>query len=316
VLVAALGACSPATTDPSPTASMSNPRSASTGVLSPGIVGRVGTMDIRGDGVQAVAKAQGVDPARAFDLEARDALFASAALVRHYDDAPSVRAAVRGQLARNLLADVRAEVDEPAPTDAEVADATARHFIDLDRPETFRVIHAVVRLPDAPDEATRAQARAVAEKMQRALEDARDPRSFRELAEGVGRGGLQIVVEELKPVASDGRIVDLDRPNPGKQDLGHYVPAFARAAARLTHPGQKSDVVETEFGFHVLMLLERMEGHTVPAEERRSLLRDEIVAARAKRKSDDLLRALRSARPPAIDRSAETLIRSLEVPPP
>ncbi len=60
---------------------------------------------------------------------------------------------------------------------------------------------------------------------------------------------------------------------------GRMVPEFEAAAFALNKPGALSDVVETQFGYHVLQLQERIAGGTRPfAEVRESLLRE----ARAK----------------------------------
>src|SRR5262249_24000940 len=156
----------------------------------------------------------------------------------------------------------------------EVAAATARHFVTLDRPETFRVIHAVVKLPEKADTATAARARALADRLWEQVAHAKDEQDFRTRAESLpDRGGLDVTVEPLKPGTADGRGADPTQPTP---EIETYVLPFARAASRLSERGQISNVVTTEFGFHVLMLLERLPPHVVPLEERRRMLRKEI----------------------------------------
>src|SRR6185503_1764802 len=101
----------------------------------------------------------------------------------------------------------------------------------------------LVKLPKNADAPLKARARALAERLAERVAGAKDEAVFRSLAEGLDdRGGLEIIVESLAPVAADGRIVDVEHPS---ADAGNLVPAFARAASRLTEREQKSGIVAT-----------------------------------------------------------------------
>jgi hypothetical protein len=284
------------------------------GTLPSGVIARVGSFDVLSERVARVAEAQHVSAKAACDAEVRDALFASGALARNLADTPDVAAALRGRLARTTLSLLAHEAASQEPTDDEVAAATARHFVDLDRPESFRVIHAVVIVAAGADGATKGRARDVAERIRRAVAHVKDPSEFRSRVEAVDRSGLDVKVEELRPVAADGRIVDPENPPVPGGEPGGYVPRFAAAAARLAQPGDQSDVVETEYGWHVLMLIERRPAHTVPLEERRRILRDEIIAWRAKRSVEALRTDLRNKHKPVIERSADALLAGVSAP--
>jgi peptidyl-prolyl cis-trans isomerase C len=279
--------------------------------LPSGVVASVGSLPIASDRVAAVSKAQQISPADALKGEIRDAIFASAALQRGYDDALGVRAALRGQLARARLEQLPKEADQSEPSDAEVAGATARHFLELDRPEAFRVIHALVKVDAKADTGKKLQARALAERLAERVAAAADADDFRQRAESISdRAGLEVVVETLKPVAADGRVFDPEGP---PAELGHYELPFARAASRLTQAGQKSGIVSTVYGLHVLMLIERTPAKVVPLEDRRRILREEILTDRAKQLKSEVLQSLRSSARPVVERSTEELLSTIDV---
>ena len=277
--------------------------------LRAGIVATVGSFDIAADTVGKTAAYARISPKEALEREISDAFYASAALRDHLDDTPAIQTAVRARLARAVLQRLYDDAKQAEPSEAEVSAATARHFAELDRPEAFRVVHALVKLPDKPDPAVTARARSLAERLAEHIAPARDEPEFRARAQSLpDRGDLELVVETLKPVAADGRIVDAEHPS---ADPGTYVAPFARAASRLTEPGQHSAVVATEFGFHVLMLLERTPANTVPLAERKQLLRDEITTERAKRLKTELLARLAAETPTSIERSADTALSTV-----
>jgi peptidyl-prolyl cis-trans isomerase C len=285
----------------------------SSATLPPGVVARVGSFDVLPEHIAQIVLAQHVSAKEACNMEIRDALFASGALVRRVSDTPAVAAALRGRLARALLSKIAQEAATRDPTDDEVRAATARHFVELDRPEAFRVIHAVVRVASNADAGTNARAREMAERIKRAVSHVKDPAEFRSRVEAIKEDGLQLTVEELKPVAADGRVIDLEDPRPAAQ-TGRYAAPFAAAAARLAQPGDQSDPVETEFGWHVLMLVERQAAHTVPFEERRRMLRDEILSGRTRQIVEELRGELRNRHKPVIERSANALLVDLSMP--
>ena len=162
--------------------------------------------------------------------------------------------AERNMTLARLRADIRRDIaigkmlqDEmsklPPVTEAEI-----KEYFDKN-PNEFsgvRAAHILIR-PDGFDEASKKKARAA---MEDVLKQARSGTDFAELA---------------KKHSADGS---------AKQggDLGFFtreqmVPEFSKAAFEL-QPGQISDVVETQFGFHIIKVLERKDVQLAEATEK------------------------------------------------
>ncbi|WP_438019699.1 peptidyl-prolyl cis-trans isomerase [Sorangium sp. So ce315] len=294
--------------------------------LPPDVAARVGAIDIPVDSVARIAAAQQIPPARARDAAIRDALFAAEARARGLEQNPDVQREISAALARRLLHRLKEEAVSAGPvTDEELRTATERHWLELDRPEGYRTVHAVVRLSADADEATRERARALAEAIRKAVLSARDvalrsepPRAaegrppsdpaadaFVSAAKAVPADGLEVVAQPLPPVTAAGRALT---PEPQQFDVD-----FARAAASLAARGDLGAPVASSFGVHVIMLLERIPAQVVPAEERRRLVRDEVVADRARAAQSKLLEALR--REPRVVGGIDALLELVRIEP-
>lgn len=270
-----------------------------TGNLEAGTVARVGRELIVGDDVARIAAAQGVGLAAARDLAIRDALFAEQAKADGVDR--STQLIVDAALARRMLRKLLDDADRAGPvTDEELERVMQRRWLELDRPEGFRVVHAVVRTKENADEATRARAEAVARAVREAVlpvagtakstSVVRDQPdlvvdAFKRAAEAVSRDGFEIKVEQLPPIAADARLIS--------PDGGGVEKSFAEGASMLAARGSLSDIVTTSYGFHVLMLLERIPEARVSLEERRRSVRQEVLWMRAAAARAKLLERLR-----------------------
>lgn len=300
---------------PSPAANVSSAPLGSSTVAS------VGDAPIRAEQVARVAAAQSIPMKEARDLAIRDALLASEARARGVDADAQVQLAASGVLARALVRQIAADAEARGPvTDAELDEVTAAHWTELDRPDAARTVHAVVLLKkDAPAD-RRAVGAALAEAIRKALtpaietahqtepppqgERAEDPviAVFRKSADAVPKGDLEVRVEALAPVVADGRTLVEGQA---------FDETFAKAAIQLTKRGDLSPVTETPFGFHVMLLLERIPGHTVPREERRAMVREEVMSKRARAAKDQLLEGLH--RDVVIDRSVDAALSLVPV---
>jgi hypothetical protein len=219
------------------------------------------------------------------------------------------RRAERAALARVLLEDLEDQARRMGPpTPAEVSAITRAQWWDLDRPELRRSVHAVVRVREPKEQR---QAEALAEKIRTAVLDTTDPDEFADRARAVDPAGLEVVVERLDPVAPDGRTVDPEQPPPPGTEPGQFDPTFADAVHAIADVGMQSPVVKTKFGYHVILLVARYPERRLSFDEGRHLLEDQIMSERAGRLKKELVRELRAASHPSIERSALELTKSV-----
>lgn len=188
-----------------------------------------------------------------------------------------------------------------APTDEELRRWTAAHWLTVDRPRAFRTVHALVLLPSDASAAQKEQARALAEAIRTTVADASTLEAFKAKAAAVPSAGFTVKIEELEPVAEDGRVVRLGAKSGAV--LPTYDSEFAKAAAALTDVGATSPVTGTPFGFHVLRLLEVVPELRVDQATRRRLAEREVWDERAAADLKTLLDAGRAG--VEVERSAE-----------
>ncbi len=134
---------------------------------------------------------------------------------------------------------------EVSVNDAEIETFYVENIGQMEMPEAIRARHILVK-PGSDDAAALEDARARIAAIQKELQDGADfatLASARSEAPSAPRGG------------------DLDFFG-----RGQMVPAFEEAAFAM-QPGEISDVVQTEFGFHIIMLEERRAARTVTVEE-------------------------------------------------
>lgn len=152
--------------------------------------------------------------------------------------------------------------------------ANAHRYTDLEK--QVRARHILIKASSEADEATRAEKRAQAERL---LAQVREGGDFAELAG-----------EHSEDPGSATRGGDL-----GWNPEGRMVPEFDEVQFSL-EPGQVSDVVETEFGFHIIKVEGVREGD-VPKQEAKREIAERLYAERraeqlAREAAQDALAAL------------------------
>jgi peptidyl-prolyl cis-trans isomerase C len=271
--------------------------------LPEGVAARVGGELVDTRTIARIASARRVAPTEARDLAIKDALFA--AWARHDSaNAPAVVVAERAALGRALLEALEAEaMNAGSATDAELAELVAERWTELDRPPSVRTTHAVIRVKKPEDAAP---GLALAERLARELRGITDAAAFIERASAFDAKPFELVTERLNPVTPDGRVWE---PNgrPGSQLPSGFDLDYARAANAIERAGEQSPVVKTAFGYHVILLDERLPERRLSPEERRAALEHEIVSRRARKLVESTVARLRSATPIERERNEDSL---------
>ena len=140
-------------------------------------------------------------------------------------------------------------------TQVAVTDQAAREFYDknqekMQRPERAHLRHILVGVKPGTAEADKEKARDKAEGL---LEKIQNGEDFAKLAaENSDDPGSRMRGGDLSWISR-----------------GQTVPPFEKAAFALTKPDELSGVVESQFGFHIIQLVEREAASAVPFEEAR-----------------------------------------------
>ena len=209
------------------------------------------------------ARARGITVTDAEAAQAGDAKIAELRQQMPDQQAFNKAMAERKMTVVQLRADIRNDIAISKLMEAELAGAPVisddeiKAFYDKN-PDEFsgvRASHILIR-PEGFDEESKTKARTTAEGI---LKQARSGADFAELA---------------KKHSADGSAQQ-------GGDLGFFtkssmVPPFANAAFAL-QPGQISDVVETQFGFHIIRMAERKD---IPFTEASANIRDYLTAQR------------------------------------
>jgi len=170
---------------------------------------------------------------------------------------------------------IDAEIAQKIPVKPEqLTDFYTKNPDQFKQPERVHASHILIGVPRGADAAAKAQAQAKAEQV---LKDVKAGKDFAALAK-----------EHSQDPGS--------APNGG--DLGFFqqgqmVGPFNDAAFSLA-PGAVSDLVETEFGFHIIKVTEKQTARTVPLDEVKPRLEQFLLQRNRQEQTDAFIKGLRS----------------------
>lgn len=162
----------------------------------------------------------------------------------------STEADFREEISRNLA--IKRLIDQEILPTVEVTDEESNAFYQenkdkMSQAESARARHILVKLDKSASADDEAAAKQKIESIKKRIDDGED---FAEVAKTTSEG----------PSAKNGG--DL-----GFFTRGRMVPEFEKAAFGLEKPGQVSEVIKTDFGFHIIKLEEKQAERTIPYEE-------------------------------------------------
>jgi peptidyl-prolyl cis-trans isomerase D len=190
---------------------------------------------------------------------------------------------------RYLLVDlegIRAKVAVPP---ADIERAYNDNITQYQTPEQIRASHILLKTEGKDDAAVRARAGAL-------LEQAKAGADFADLA---------------KKSSED----EASAPNGGDLDFfgrGRMVPEFDQAAFALK-AGEISELVKTQYGYHIIKLVEKKGGLTRSIDEVRQQLTDQLAFEQAQAQAADLAQALEAQLTKPADLDTAAAARGLQV---
>jgi len=166
-----------------------------------------------------------------------------------------------------------AQAESPV-SEEEIKKYFEEHKDQFEEKEKIRVSQIMIMVPPNADPEKEKEAKV---KIEQALKRAKKGEDFSKLAQEYSEGG---------PTAGKGG--DL-----GYITKGRMMPEFETAAFSLKNVGDISDIVKTQFGYHIIKLTDRKPAHTQSLEEARDRIVRQIEAQRRRDARQNLPQELR-----------------------
>ena len=191
--------------------------------------------------------------------------------------------AARGMSVEQLKKDARIDMGitkmmeaematEPPPADAQVREFYDKNPDKFKQGESVRASHILFRVDEKATEAEKKKVRAEADSV---LKQAKSGADFAELAKKHSADGS----------AAQGGDLDFF-------SRGQMVPAFEQAAFAL-QPGQISDIVTTQFGYHIIKVTERKPASTVAFDQVKDRIKEFLAQQQKQQRAEGFIDTLK-----------------------
>jgi peptidyl-prolyl cis-trans isomerase C len=160
----------------------------------------------------------------------------------------------------------------PGPSDAEARDFYAKNPDRFKEEESVRASHILVRVDPNADAATKAKAKSTIDTV---LKKAKAGEDFGKLAQNYSQDGS---------AAQGGDLNFFPK--------GQMVPEFSTVAFALK-TGEISDVVTTQFGYHIIKVTDRKPGRVVPFEEAQPQIKQFLEGQKKQQHADSFIDGLK-----------------------
>jgi peptidyl-prolyl cis-trans isomerase D len=218
-----------------------------------------------------------------------DVTATDAELAAHFDAHKETFRIPEKRRIKYLLVDVEALRAKVVVSQADLDRAYNDNIAQYQTPEQIRASHILLKTEGKDDAEVRARAEAL-------LKQAKGGADFADLAK--------------KSSEDEGTA-----PNGGDLDFfgrGRMVPEFDAAAFALK-PGEISDLVKTQYGYHIIKLVDKKDGTTRSLDEVRQQLTDQIGFERAQTQAAELAQSLQAQITKPSDLDAAAASRGLKV---
>jgi peptidyl-prolyl cis-trans isomerase C len=160
----------------------------------------------------------------------------------------------------------------PGASDAEAQEFYEKNPDKFKQPEQVRASHILIRVDEKADAAQKQKARATAEALLKRVKAGED---FAKLAKENSADGS---------AAQGGDLNYFGR--------GAMLPAFDEAAFALK-PGEISEIVTTQFGYHIIKVTDRKEASTVSLDQVSERVKQFLSGQKKQQKADEFINALK-----------------------
>jgi len=161
---------------------------------------------------------------------------------------------------------------QPAATDQQAKDFYDKNPDRFKQGESVRASHILIHVKEGADAAARKKAKA---EIDAVLKQVRAGGDFAKLAQEHSQDGSAAQGGDLNYFTK-----------------GQMVPAFEQVAFSLK-PGQVSDVVQTQFGYHIIKVTDHKPARTVPFEEASGQIKQFLTQQHQQQHADEFITALK-----------------------